>query len=183
TGRRIQHAPLPPVTTKVPPDGGKLARAKNHQPGRRSAQKTGFRIVAEDIAEGYITRTDDNGRYLGPGTSVQPGDTLAIRISGRKRKLGRLPIVDALGRPVATTRFTMIRPQLIIGQQPWRDGAGFDVTVRWRVPTDLKSGVYFVADYKPLFFVVREPSMTAKVVVLVSTNTFNAYSLTHGRSL
>lgn len=145
--------------------------------------KTAVEIAESDIEEGYVTRTNKNGQYLGPGTSVQPGDILAIRISARRVKFGRLPIIDALGRHVASTRFTRVRPQHITGDEPWRDGAGFEVTVRWQVPSDLKSGVYFIAGYKPLFFVVRDAALTAEVVVLVSTSTFNAYSLTHGRSV
>ena len=92
------------------------------------------------IVDGYPTVSV--GGAVRAGWSVEPGDVVEFRLNGDRPRTVDLDITDALGNRVATLEEVALKPQQTKGAEPWRDGAGYETTVTWSVPRDLKSGMY-----------------------------------------
>lgn len=140
--------------------------------------------VGDLVRDGYPLMLDPLGDAIGPAWSVKPGDVVGFALNGRRRASGTLAVKDGRGVTIATLERGRLFRQTLRGTEPWRTGAGYVVTHRWRIPEDLPSAVYFLEGRSELFVVVREPSrVRSPVAVLISTNTFNAYSRTASASL
>lgn len=136
------------------------------------------------IVDGYPVLLEDDKTIQGPGWSVKPGDLVGFALSTGKPTKRPLKIEDALGNVVDTLPEVELRPQQFAFHEPWKNGAGYNISAEWRVPETLKSGMYFLEGRPDLFVVVREPKPAKSLVaILISTNTFNAYSNTEKRSL
>ncbi len=127
------------------------------------------------LVDGYPTV---NGGY---GYNVKPGDVIAWHINGLSTVEGYVTITDALNTEVA--RFdTKIAPQQIKNEQPWVEGLGYDVTFEYKIPDEMRSGVYFINGNRDFMFTVA-PSSSPEILVVIPTNTMNSYSCAGGRSL
>ncbi len=134
--------------------------------------------------EGYVVRVDATGAVLGPGTSVAPGDRIGLALSAPAGIDWSPAIRDSSGTAVAKLAAFHVGSHIAQSATPWIDGDGYPVATIWDVPKNLASGVYFVGDLPQLFFVVRQSAEAdAPVVVLLPTNTLNAYTNTDGHSL
>jgi len=134
--------------------------------------------------QGYTVRLDPLGSVLGVGTSVAVGDRIGFAISAKHPQDWAPAIMDSKGNLIAQLPQIHIGPKPTVTQTPWTDGSGYPVAATWSVPDDTPSGVYFVKGAPQLFFAVRERTPTsAPIVILLPTNTVNAYSTTQGRSL
>ena len=114
--------------------------------------------------------------------AAAPGETVAWALGAQSGSNQQLAVAAVDGREVARVDLTIgAAPQA--PAEPWHDSPGYPVAGTWRVPASLDSGVYLLDGRPELFTVVREPSRPAPVAFLLSTNTFNAYSVTQERSL
>jgi len=152
------------------------------------------RFSSDDIADGYIVSLGPENA-ISPGYSVYAGQRLGFCLSGDSdQDFGRLDITDVLGATVATTSVFKLERQKTDSANPWKSGLGFSVSVQFEIPKHLKSGIYFLANKPSMFFIVKRSlkvtfdSRTSndprkKLTILISTNTFNAYSVTSEASL
>jgi hypothetical protein len=148
------------------------------------------KILKNKIKSGYVVKLDGAGNVVAPGWSVNPGDKIGLALNSvsPERVSGSITFTDSAGRPAFELDGFEFGRQEFSSKEPWLDGAGFSVSGSGHVPLDLQSGVYFAANDPTLFIVVKRPEQDPankkkKIVVLISTNTFNAYSATDGRSL
>jgi hypothetical protein len=141
-------------------------------------------IPAKAIRSGYLAKETADGEPLRPGWSVHRGERLHIYLDTMASLSGSIRVSDVLGRQVAIIPDVSAHPQKTAGDKPWETGSGYDETVAWTVP-ELDSGVYFLCGKPQLFFTVtkRPEEIDGDILVLVSTNTFNAYSKTNKHSL
>lgn len=138
----------------------------------------------EPVADGYIVKVDAAGGVLGAGTSVWPGERIGFALNAARVQELTPTITDATGAVIATLPTSAIAPHAPQGAQPWLDGAGYSVAFTWTVPPAMPSGVYFFNGLPDIFFVVRPVAAPPPdIMVLMPTNTLNAYSVTLGRSL
>ena len=136
------------------------------------------------IAKGYVARVDASGGVLGPGTSVVAADRIGFAVTARQAADIQPEIANSAGRVVATLPSAHVAPHATLTQRPWADGSDYPIAFTWQVPTGLPSGIYYLVQQPAIFFIVREPKPAqSPVVVLVPTNTINAYTKTLGRSL
>ncbi len=142
------------------------------------------------VIEGYPVLLDGEN-VIGRATSVAPGDTIGFALStGTEPPTSvDLRITDARGRLMATLTSVDV-PQQVESNTPWLSGQGFEIVTRFTIPHHWESGVYMLRDDPAMSFVVRPDAAQLdsgndkdRVGVLVSTNTFNAYSITAGWSL
>ena len=119
------------------------------------------------VADGYVDKL-----------SVHVGDSLTVFINAHKEKDDFvLRLYDLKGNAVARYKVA-VAPQEKRKDKPWENGFGYKPTLKIKVPP-LKSGVYLWNDEIP--FVVK--STKAKIIVVYSSNTENAYCNAGGKSL
>lgn len=119
------------------------------------------------VADGYVDKL-----------SVHVGDSLTVFINAHKAKDDFvLRLYDLKGNAVARYKVA-VAPQERRKDKPWENGFGYKPTLKIKVPP-LKSGVYLWNDEIP--FVVK--STKAKIIVVYSSNTENAYCNAGGKSL
>ena len=142
----------------------------------------------DDIEEGYPVRVDSKGRTIGPGWWAQNGDFVALCLSGTstEKRVGSLEIEDVRGNVVLQLDNVKLQKQQYSNSTPWESGAGWSQSVVFQIPEGLPAGVYFLQGRDDVFFVVRSfhrnaTEGTRRISVLMSTNTFNAYSKTLDR--
>lgn len=132
------------------------------------------------VREGYPLL--DTGGRSRPGWAADPGSTITWALAGHSRATIDAAIHDVVGHTV--DRVTLrLQPHVIAGDEPWRTGAGLPAAGKWPIPPDQRSGVYLLDGRPDLFVAVRDPARTSPIALLLSTNTFNAYSNTHDRSV
>lgn len=126
--------------------------------------------------------------------SYVPGDEVAFHLSSSAEKLSMK--ISRLG---VTPKLVHESEVAAIAAQPIPDrasshGCQWPVSHRFKIPSDWTSGYYQVQlstinETKPgqgsLFFVVRaaQPGATSKILIQLSTNTYNAYTNWGGHSL
>lgn len=136
------------------------------------------------IVDGYVVRISDQDGDLAPADGVLPGETIGIAVNATQETNWDPAITDSSGRVVAQLPIGKIERHKPASTEPWLEGSGYPVAFRWRVPESLPSGLYFVDRRPELFFVVKAPPKAATpIVVLLPTNTLNAYTSTERRSL
>lgn len=119
------------------------------------------------IADGYVDKL-----------SVHVGDSLTVFINAHKANDNFvLRLYDLKGKVVGRYKVG-VAPQERRKDKPWENGFGYKPTLKIKVPP-LKSGVYLWNDDFP--FVVK--STRAKIIVVYSSNTENAYCNAGGKSL
>ncbi len=119
------------------------------------------------IADGYVDKL-----------SVHVGDSLTVFLNAYKAQDDFvLRLYDLKGNAVARYKVA-VAPQERRKDKPWENGFGYKPTLKIKVPP-LKSGVYLWNDEIP--FVVK--STKAKIIVVYSSNTENAYCNAGGKSL
>ncbi|MBS1554519.1 MAG: hypothetical protein JSU09_06305 [Bacteroidetes bacterium] len=119
------------------------------------------------IADGYVDKL-----------SVHVGDSLTVFLNAYKAQDDFvLRLYDLKGNAVARYKVA-VTPQERRKDKPWENGFGYKPTLKIKVPP-LKSGVYLWNDEIP--FVVK--STKAKIIVVYSSNTENAYCNAGGKSL
>jgi len=134
--------------------------------------------------EGYVVRLDTQNAIVGPGTSVAPGERIGFAVSARAARNWSPRIIDSAGKTIIALPEAPVDHVVPPTASPWRDGSGYPVASWWQIPADLPSGVYSVARMPELFFAVRQkPAAQAAVIILLPTNTLNAYTRTENRSL
>jgi hypothetical protein len=144
----------------------------------------GHHALRDPIVDGYVVRLDAQGAVLGPGTSLAPGERIGFALNALRAGAYVPTITDAAGRVVATLPTAQIAPHEARSAAPWLEGSDYPIAFSWVVPTDFAGGVYCLGGLPDLFFIVREAAAArAPIVVLLPTNTLNAYSTTLGRSL
>jgi hypothetical protein len=140
-------------------------------------------IPAKAIRSGYLAKETADGEPLRPGWSVHRGERQHIYLDTMASVSGSIQVTDVLGREVARIPDVNPHPQREAGDKPWETGSGNDGTVAWTVP-ELDSGVYFLCGKPQLLFTVtkRPEEIDGDILILISTNTFNAYSKTNKHS-
>ncbi len=111
--------------------------------------------------------------------SYYPGDECNLYLSyNQNRPEANINILNLADETVDVIR-TMVCPQDTLGNQPWEDGFGYEVTYKYRVP-ELPAGIYLVGGKVPLIIKSRE---ARDITVLYPSNTLNAYCTAGGKSL
>ena len=141
-------------------------------------------VCAENpIADGYAFPAD-----------VDQGGYVDFFLSGKERMANaEIPIFDVSGN-IVDTFVADLEPQQVANERPWENGFGYKKTVSYKVPDDLKSGIYYLAEapvghqswYSPgseVPFLVREESKSSEVVIVLPSNTGNAYNREGGNSI
>ncbi len=129
---------------------------------------------------GYPIKVEAGKSY--PAWSVQAGEAVTWAMAGGGRFLHTSSVQTVTGEEVDQVSMT-IHPQPPGMKTPWTDGPGYIPAGTWTPSTDMAPGVYLLDGRPDLFTVVRRPDRRRRITVLLSTNTFNAYSTTDGRSL
>lgn len=110
--------------------------------------------------------------------SAFPGDSIELYLNADQRKDNyKLKLYDLGGKEVANYSLTVF-PQTIVNDKPYENGFGYSLTKRIKVP-NVPSGVY-LWDNKIPFIIKRKD---AKVTILYTSNTINAYCNGGGKSL
>jgi hypothetical protein len=60
--------------------------------------------------------------------------------------------------------------------EPWKNGYGYTATAKWKVPKQLKSGMYFIKAATPIPIIIKGDSTSAAITVVCCTNTDMAYT-------
>ncbi len=127
----------------------------------------------------------DGAIWIGAGYpdrwSVAAGEVITWHLHAAESGETEVQVTDAAEKVVARIR-TTVRPQENTSPEAWQNGFNFQPTFSWTVPASLASGIYFLNGRDDLFMVVRGTPQQ-DIVVLHSTNTFNAYSNSGGRGL
>ncbi|MFY8352869.1 N,N-dimethylformamidase beta subunit family domain-containing protein [Pseudoalteromonas sp. SSM20] len=136
--------------------------------------------TSEDISlKGYLIDgyPSVNGGY---GYSVLPGQKISWHLNSNEMKEGYITILDIMDKEI--DRFdAIVSPQTIHNSEPWKNGFGYEVSVTYQVPSNMKSGVYFLNGNRDFMFTVL-PEQSAEITIVIPTNTMNAYSCAGGRS-
>ena len=127
------------------------------------------------LVDGYPTV---NGGF---GYSVKPGEVISWHINGRSAKNGFVTINDVLGREVDKVDAS-IKPQKINNSEPSKNGFGYEITFEYQIPEHLNSGVYYINNNLDYMFVVT-PKSSPETLIVIPTNTMNAYSCSGGQGL
>ena len=136
------------------------------------------------VADGYVVKVGPAGEVLGAGTSVAPGERIGFALNAASSQEIIPTITGASGKVIATLPAAPVAPHAPQGDAPWLEGAGYPVAFSWTVPQSFPSGVYYLNGLPDIFLVVKPlPAPPPEVMVLMPTNTLNAYSTTLGRSL
>jgi hypothetical protein len=115
--------------------------------------------------------------------SYRPGDRVTLFLSTNFPQSTTLFLEDYAGRVNPTVRIPVdLVTQPVTGETPWETGFGFQATTSFKLPDDLRSGVYLVDRYIPVI-VKTAPAAPADVVILYPTNTVAAYNTAGGRSM
>mgnify|MGYP000224054135 CR=1 FL=1 len=117
----------------------------------------------------------------GYGYSVLPGQEIAWHVNAKTVKEGIITINDALGREVDKLT-TKVSPQTIAYNDPSKNGFGYAITFKYKVPATLSSGVYYLNNNQDYMFVVL-PIESTEIMVVIPTNSMNAYSCAGGKGL
>ncbi len=147
---------------------------------------------SEPSITGYIVKIGENQKIAGTGTSMEPGETigLALTTDSDIPVTRQFFISDIQGKRVATIPdLVLVKKQINTPEKPWEHGYNFDIAATYMIPTNWPSGVYFINNDPTLFFILRPnpekfiQSKKRTIGILLSTNTFNAYSVSEGYSL
>jgi hypothetical protein len=112
--------------------------------------------------------------------SYSPGDMVRAFLQSKDNiDLCRLDIYDLHGDHVFSIE-TPLAVQRVASEKPSSNGYGFNPTVDFKIPADLKSGVYMIEHQTPL---IVKPKGPVDVLVVYSSNTANAYCASGGQSL
>jgi len=130
-------------------------------------------IIGYVAADTYIA----NG-YMGK-LSYFDGDSIDVYISAKSviRK-ARLTIFNASGVAVDYIQCDSIIPQSPTTAKPYEEGFGYRYKIKFKLTTDLKSGIYQIA--KKIPFLIKATTRSNQVVVVYPTNTVNAYNKAGG---
>ncbi|MFI5137844.1 MAG: N,N-dimethylformamidase beta subunit family domain-containing protein, partial [Sphingobacteriales bacterium] len=112
--------------------------------------------------------------------SYNRGDIAALYLSGPANKNQKISLYDANGKIVSTVT-TPIAIQPITNVKPWVDGCGYNKTIDYQIPANLKSGVYNLTGH--FSFVVKDNTTPHDITVVYPSNTNNAYNLGGGKSM
>ncbi|MFT4926190.1 MAG: hypothetical protein ACI8WB_002288 [Phenylobacterium sp.] len=142
--------------------------------GDQVVERVTLYITLEDnvIVDGYPSVKRNNA--LSSGYSAFPGETISWHINAKTTGTYTLPITSVNGELVDEITVAL-KPQQERNDQPWYKGFGYDISFDYAIDSQMASGVYFIGADKSLMFVVksREPG---EIVVVLPTNTMNAYS-------
>jgi hypothetical protein len=138
-------------------------------------------ILSVAAANSTYTAADTsivNG-YMGK-LSYFAGDSLDVYINARwiVRK-ATLSIFNASGMLVDYLHCDSIIPQSITTAKPYENGFGYQYKIRFKLTSNLKSGVYQIAKRIP--FLIKATIRSNQVLVVYPTNTVNAYNDEGGR--
>lgn len=142
--------------------------------------KLNIQVAFGVLEQGYPSISGAGGQ-LKYGYSAFPGETVSWHLDATASGEQELTITDVAGQVVDTVKAN-VSPQNISNSQPWKNGFGYRKTFDYTVPADMASGVYYLDGNRQIFFVVKKPT-AADVLVVVPTNSMNAYACTGGRSL
>lgn len=123
-------------------------------------------LAKPSIYDGYVDRL-----------SVLPGDSVTVYLNASAADTIELGLYDMAGQTVATFPVRVF-PQEAPGPDAYEHGYKYKPTAKILVP-ELRSGIYLWDNSIPM--IVRGRS--AKVTVVYSSNTENAYSASGGKSL
>lgn len=133
---------------------------------------------------GFPAQRDDQG-HLRAARAVCAGEVVSLVGDSDMRPVERpLRLEDSAAEIVGKTKLQSeaMRPGKP-DAEPWLGDQASSVAAEFLAPTlGGRSGVIFPDGRADLFFAVRR-SKPGRVAVLLTTNTFNAYSVTAGRSL
>ncbi|SEL01275.1 hypothetical protein SAMN04488505_1011314 [Chitinophaga rupis] len=126
----------------------------------------------KSIVNGYV----DKQSYL-------PGDSAKLYVSANRTYQDTMLFVyDMYGRVRFTIKFNKIFTQDPQGETPYEDGFHYTDPVAFKIPADIKSGVYLIANQVPV--IVKSPAKEiADFTIVYPLNTENAYCETGRRSL
>ena len=120
-----------------------------------------------EITDGYVSKL-----------SASPGDSIDLYVNATRADNNyHLRLYDLSGKQVYNIKVAVF-PQIMSAMNPSENGYGYRRTARMSVP-ELRSGVYMWDNQIP--FIIR--SRSAKINILYSSNTVNAYCNAGGKSL
>jgi hypothetical protein len=112
--------------------------------------------------------------------SYSPGDMVRAFLQSKDNiNLCRLDVYNLHGDPAFSIETPLV-VQHIAPDWPSRNGYGFNPTVDFKIPADLKSGVYLIEHQTPL---IVKPKGPVDVLVIYPSNTANAYCTSGGQGL
>ncbi len=138
-----------------------------------------FVLYESPVINGYVSK-EKNGELL-TGLSMLPTETIHFHLNSEVTKTDVLYITDVTNTIVKES-IANYKPQQPTNDSPWENGFGFETSASVSLH-GLKSGVYYVNGQEEVYFVVRNPEKTAKVTLVLATNTQNAYSCHGGYGL
>jgi len=109
--------------------------------------------------------------------SYLPGEPVRVFADVESATVGTIRLKDVNGQMVFSTR-AQVRPQTIVGDEPWRDGFGYADPVEVSLPK-LASGVYF---WEGIGRMIVRSATKADICVLYPSNTECAYNQAGGKS-
>lgn len=113
-------------------------------------------------------------------SSYDVGETLIAYISSNTNNSnGRYRLFDVLGNVVDEVHAPLSK-QAVSSASAWENGFEFSETFQYKVPSNLKSGIYLWENEIP--FVIKSDNVP-KILILHPSNTVNAYTESGGRSL
>lgn len=107
-----------------------------------------------------------------------PGDSASVYINASENFKLQLRLLS-FGNTAVDTVEVNVDKQSAKGSKPYANGFGYRVSFRYKVPK-LKSGIYTWENSR-IFFIVKEPSRKADIVVLYPYNTSQAYCAAGGK--
>lgn len=114
--------------------------------------------------------------------SASNGDSLDLFINSKKRITKPLiNVYNSNGVVEFKLVLDFIGPQRISNDKPYENGYGYKLKNTFKIPIDLKSGYYLVANKIPL--IVKNRDKNGKIAVVYPTNTENAYNVNGGMSM
>jgi hypothetical protein len=138
---------------------------------------------------GPVKQGTNSRPVTGVGWLAYPGDVIGFAISSKKCVTKEVGIYSLSGKKVGTIPTDKYCPQQL-PKDTLENGANFKISSVWKIPTNIKSGIYFFDEFQSNIYVIVRPRPSSAeyknangIRVLVPTNTFNAYSMTFGKNL
>lgn len=146
------------------------------------------------LFSGFVSDCFGQDLYAGytDKLSYRALEEVTFFISGNNQDNFNYHLVPAdASPPLAITGFnnTNVFPQPMQPNEPWKNGYGYlPCSNTWTVPAGFKSGRYQFrgnTNFNSIPIIIKDPSYPTAVdiIVVIATNTINAYTLSGGKSL